>query len=363
MSDTNNKEKQTYIFKSVSLMDKFNFFEYLAVMVDGWVTLPQAIQSVSKRIKNPYFQEKIDELGIYISSGDQLSKAMKKIPDVFNQSETSIVEAGETSGTLVTSMTSLATESKKLYELRQTVKQALTYPFIIMIFLVLAILIVMTYVVPSIIPLIDEAGVERPFATQALIVTSDFVSNNLFLILVTIILIGFGYHFYSKSESGKKYFDELYLKLPLIWDVYRNYIIASNSSLLGVLMNAGIPVVKTIILTGKSSNNVVYESLYNEISSKVSVGKKIVESMTEVDEEWKYFPSDFVQLLSVGEKTASLGKVCKKLNEQYIREVNYSLANLTKWIEPIAILVAGVFVLWFAFAIFGAILKLTQTVW
>ena len=54
----------------------------------------------------------------------------------------------------------------------------------------------------------------------------------------------------------------------------------------------------------------------------------------------KFFPSDFLQLLSVGEKTASIDKVCKKINEQYTREVNYSLANLTKWIEPIAILIA-----------------------
>lgn len=84
--------------------------------------------------------------------------------------------------------------------------------------------------------------------------------------------------------------------------------------------------------------------------------------MAKVDEKNEFFPPDFLQMLSVGEKTASLEKVTKKINEQYTREVNYSLENLTKWIEPIAILLAGIFVLWFAFAIFGAILKVTETV-
>ena len=80
------------------------------------------------------------------------------------------------------------------------------------------------------------------------------------------------------------------------------------------------------------------------------------------NEENQFFPADFLQMLSVWEKTASLEKVTKKISVQYNREVDYSLSNLTKWIEPIAIMLAWVFVLWFAFAIFGAIMKVTQTV-
>lgn len=67
-------------------------------------------------------------------------------------------------------------------------------------------------------------------------------------------------------------------------------------------------------------------------------------------------------MLSVGEKTATLDKVCNKLSSQYTTQVNYSLSNLTKWIEPIAIMISGVFVVWFAFAIFGAVMKVSETV-
>jgi type IV pilus assembly protein PilC len=148
----------------------------------------------------------------------------------------------------------------------------------------------------------------------------------------------------------------------LIGKVYKNYIIASTASVLGSLMNSWVPIMKALHLVGQTSNNVIYENLYADIAVRVSEWKKLVESITLTDEQAKYFPPDFIQLLSVWERTATVGTVCKKLNESYTREVNYSLANLTKWIEPIAILVAWVFVLWFAFAIFGAILQLTQTV-
>ena len=355
-------QKEFYFFKQVSLIDKFNFYEYLSIMVDWGVTITSALDSVGKKMKNLYFKEKIGELLLFISSGDSLNKAMKKLPDVFTPSEYSIIEAGEKSGTLVNTLSSLALEFKKLHELRQTIKASLTYPLIIIVFLVIAVLVVMTYVIPAIIPLIEDAWVEKPFATVALIATSNFISGNIFLLVFTA-LAGFVFlKFFQASESGKKFFDNLLIKLPLVGDVYRNYLIASSSSILWVLMNAWIPIVKSIILVWKASNNVVYENLFNEVSVEVGSGKKIVESMLIVDERNEFFPSDFLQLLSVGEKTASIDKVCKKINEQYTREVNYSLANLTKWIEPIAILIAWVFVLWFAFAIFGAILKVTQTV-
>lgn len=356
-------EKEFYIFKTVSLMDKFNFYEYLAIMLDGWVTITSALESVSQKVKNQYFKEKIMDLHLFISSWDSLNKAMKKIPDIFNQSEYSLVEAGEKSGTLVNTLSSIAVEFKKTYELKQTVKSSLTYPIIILVFLVVAVMVVMTYVIPSIIPLIEESWVEKPFATVALIATSNFVSWNIFSIIFLGIIFSIIFYFFKSSEGGKRFFDNLLLKLPLIWDVYRNYIIASTSSILWILMNAWIPIVKSIILVWKSTNNIVYEEVFNEISLKVWSWKKIVESMIEADVESKFFPWDFLQLLSVWEKTASVDKVCKKINEQYTREVSYSLSNLTKWIEPLAIFIAWLFVLWFAFAIFWAILKLTQTVW
>lgn len=356
-------KKEFYIFKKVSLMDKFNFYEYLSVMLDGWVTITQSLESVSNRIKNIYFKEKINELFVYVSSWDSLNKAMKKIPNIFSMQETSIIEAWEKSWTLVNSLSSIALEFKKSYELKSTIKNSLTYPFIILLFLVLAVLIVMTYVVPSIIPLIEDAWVEKPFATTALIATSDFIRYNFILIILFILTLILLFFSYKSTDNWKKVFDNIFLNLPLVWDVYKNYILSSSASILWSLMHSWIPIVKAIILVWKSTNNIVYENLFNDISSKVWTWKKLVDSILEVDENNEYFPADFIQLLSVWEKTASINKVCQKLNEQYNREVNYSLSNLTKWLEPIAILIAWVFVLWFAFAIFWAILKLTQTIW
>jgi len=105
-----------------------------------------------------------------------------------------------------------------------------------------------------------------------------------------------------------------------------------------------------------------YEHLFEEVKEKVSTWNWIVKSMEDVDKEHIYFPSDYLQMLSVWERTANIEEISKKLNKQYEKEVDYALANLTKWIEPLAILFAWIFVLWFVFGIFSAIMKVTDTI-
>jgi len=364
MNNNLNKEgkKEFYLIKKVSLVDKFNFYEYLSVMLDWWVTIMSALESVKNRVKNPYFRKQIEEIQVFMSTWDSLSKAMKKKPNIFSNREIYIIEAWENSWTLTESLNNISDDFKKQHELKQTIKNSLTYPIVILIFLVVAVLIVMLYVIPSLLPLFEEASTELPMATKALISTSNFIWNNFVFIILFILTLWLFLYWFKLTQTWKMFFDKLLLSLPLVWDVYRNYILANISTNLWSLMWGWVTILKSLRLVWKSTNNVVYEEIFELVAQKVWEWKKLVDSMLEVDEYNEYFTSDYIQMLSVWEKTASLDTICKKLNKQYTREVKYSLSNLVKWIEPAAIMLAWIFVLWFAFAIFGAMLQLTQTI-
>lgn len=362
MKNDENMYDTFYIFKKVSLVDKYNFFDYVWVMIEGWVSISEALSSIWKKIKNQFFVDKVEELKMYISSWDSFSRAMKKVPQIFETSEIAIIEAWETTWTLSTVLMKLSEELKKVHNLHQKIKWALTYPIIIFVFLIVAVLIVMTYVIPAITPVFDTAWVELPLATVMLINTSDFIRNNFIALTFLFIALFIGFAFYKNTNKWRLAISSFILWIPLAWNVYRNYILSIFASNLGSLMWAWVPVVKALTLVSKSINNIEYQNLIIAISEKVSKWGRITDSMQEVDSEKKYFTSDFIQLFAVWEKTATIEQVTKKISEQYTREVDYSLWNLTKWIEPIAILVAWTFVVWFAFAIFGAILKVTQTV-
>lgn len=351
-----------YLFKKVSLVDKYNFYDYMGMMIEWGITISEALSSVSNKVKNQFFVSKINELKMYISSWDSFSKSMKKIPMIFWTSEIAVVESGETTWDLHTTFLKLSEDLKKVHNLHLKIKGALTYPMIIFIFLFVAILIVLTYVIPAIMPVFETSWVELPLATVMLVSVSEFIRNNFISLTIVLISVIIWLSFYKNTEKWKLVISNFILNFPIVWNVYRNYILSVFASSLGTLISSGIPIIKSLQLTSKSINNLEYQNLISEISLEVSKWSKITDAMQIADKKWFYFTPDFIQLFSVWERTASLDVVTKKISTQYSIEVDNSLWNMTKWIEPIAILIAWFFVVWFAFAIFGAILKVTQTV-
>ena len=156
---------------------------------------------------------------------------------------------------------------------------------------------IMTYVIPKLEPLFTTTGVELPIATQALISTSRFIQGHFLSIFITLIAAILLFQAYSKSISGRRSLDMFYLKIPVIGNVYRNYTIVRIASTLSLLLEAGIPIIRTLGLTGESSNNVIFQEKIEEISKNVQNGKKIAESIEESDPHFQVFTQDFYQII------------------------------------------------------------------
>lgn len=346
----------------IGTKEKALFFEHLSNLVEGGVTVIQALHSFLEKVGNPRFYAEVSELVLLVESGDPVSTAMKKLPRTFGRAEISIVESGEQSGTLQKSFASIAADLRSRDDIRLKLTGALTYPVVIMAFLMVAVLVVMTYVVPKLVPLFQTSGSELPGVTAALMNTSNFVRDNFALIIAFFVFAAFGFRAWISTYSGRYAFDLYSLRAPLIGTLYRNYLIVRVSSMLSLLIGAGIPIIKTLRLTGEATGNLVYEEKIAEVASKVEMGKKLAESLMEVDPNFKVFTRDFVQIIAAGERTSTVNKVTERLAGQYAREVDASIATLVRFVEPAAILFAGGFVLWFALAIFSAVMRVTEMV-
>ncbi len=345
------------IFRTIPLRDKVLFYESIGNLLDGGVTLVSALRGFSERLQVGLLKEAVDNTIFFVEWGDALNIAMRKVSNFYWEKEIAIIESGEQTGMLKETFEAIASEIRMQEELRRKVIGALTYPFIILSFLVLALIVVMIYVIPQIMPIIAEMTTDIPLSTRSLIAVSNFLSQNSILLILGLLSFAFFIYAYANTEHGRRFFDRQKLFMPIIGGVYRNYIIVQVMSTFHLLSTSGVSIVRSIRLTGASSGNRLIVDMYNQIAEDVSHGKKITESFQQADPRWVIFTPNILQMLESAEKTSQLDIIAKKISEQYKREVDAALSVMVKFIEPTALLLAGVFVLWFAIAIFSSIMQ------
>jgi type II secretory pathway component PulF len=344
----------------ISLKDKILFYESIANLLEGGITLLGAFKWLASRTHSGLLHETLDHTIFFIESGDSLNIAMRKFPNFYTEKEVAIIESWEQTGMLKDSFQAIAAELRMQGDLRTKVIWALTYPFVIMFFLILALTVVMTYVVPQIMPIIAELTTKISFSTRSLIFVSNFLRDNIIYIIIFIIALSLIFRGYIMTDIGRKKFDTFKIYVPIIGIIYKNYIIVQVMSTFHLLSSSGVSIVKTLRLTGASSWNTKMHDMYAIIANEVSKGKKISEAMFDVDKEGYIFSSDIIQMIESAEKTSTVHQISKKISEQYRREVDASLEVMVKLIEPIALLLAGIFVMWFSIAIFSSIMQVVE---
>ena len=127
---------------------------------------------------------------------------------------------------------------------------------------------------------------------------------------------------------------------------------------MGVLTNAGVPILDTILITAHISGNVLFEKMWKQVHEEVRQGKKIAASLS----NFNLMPTSVIQMLQSGEESGSLSEVLSDISEFYARELKTVIKMVTSMIEPIMIILMGVLVGFIAMSIILPIFKMSSLV-
>lgn len=288
-------EKEGGIFSRLSLLwegisakEFVIFSRQLAVMVEAKVPLVAAIKSIADQNPNPYFARVLYLILSDIDEGKSLTDCLKRHPDVFSELYINMVQSGEVSGNLQKSLEDLADNIEKNYTLTQKIKGVLYYPtFILSAFLIVAFIMV-TFVIPKLMVMLKETNVKLPITTRILIASGDFMQKWWWAVLIAVVFGIIGLIYYIRTEDGKKEFDVISLKIPLVGRVLRFVYLARFAENLSTLVRSGLPIVTALQISAKVVGNSVYETDINEAAEKVKSGGTI----TEVLAKKTTFPHD-----------------------------------------------------------------------
>lgn len=343
----------------VSLKEKSYFFHLLAVMLDAGMSILEALKTLAKKFENERLRRVINTLAYNVEKGRTLSDAMENFPEVFDDSEIGIVKSGESVGHLDKMLFKLSSQLERSYGMGLKLRSALVYPITVIIALFLSGGVIVLFVLPKLLKFFSESGHALPFLTRALLWTSNLITNYWVVILIVLIGLIIAFNAYRSSVMGRFKLDYLKLKLPVIGELFRHSEIVRFVSLLGILVESGLPITKSLKILSESMKNILYSEKISDVQTAVERGEKI---STSLEDAPLLFPSTVTQMIAIGEKSATLASICEKIGSQYEKELDHSIKNLMTILEPLVILFVGILVAIMAYAILGPIFQLSQFV-
>jgi type IV pilus assembly protein PilC len=330
----------TLFAKSVKLKDLAVMSRQLATMMGAGLTLLRSLTILAEQTESKELAKALDQVRQQVEGGSSLSESFARAPRIFPPMMIHLVRAGEAGGFLDKSLESISATFEADVKLRQTIKSALTYPVIVLIMALVAVVAMLTFIVPVFQNMFKSLGGQLPLPTEMLVIISQQMFWIVPVLVVGIVALTVYWRRNSHTEKFRSVVDPWRLRLPVFGELFRKVAIARFARNFSTMSAAGVPVLQSLAIVGETSGNWVIERALQKVADSVRSGRTIAQPLAES----KVFPSMVTQMVAVGEDAGALDTMLDKIADFYDDEVQTMTEQLASLIEPLMIGVIGVIV-------------------
>ncbi len=340
----------SFTSSKVKQKDTILFTRQLSTLINAGLPLMQALVNTADQTQAKNLKDIIRSVIDAIKSGKSLSQALSAYPKVFGVIYLNLIAAGEISGSLDKSLERLADQLEKDADVNKKIRSAFTYPIIVLIVM----LGVMSFMVVKVLPAVGTlynglaSGSSLPILTRVLLSVSHFIIGFWWLIILVLVVIIVFINSWRKTKVGTETLDNLKMNIWPIGPLFMKLYMARFSRTAATLVSSGLPLIQVLEITSKAINNVHIEGTIVESIKKVKLGK----SLSETIENNKNFLPLVPSMLKIGEASGTIDQMLERLAIYYEKEVDDEVKNISTLIEPVLMIVLGVF----AFIIVAAVL-------
>lgn len=343
-----------------SWKDKILFYKELVYMMKWWVSIMETMQTIQKTSENAAIKKVAKEISNYLNTGKQLSYAIWRLSEYFDEWDAAIIKTWEISGNLPDVLQSLAEEYAYLSEIKQKYVWAMIYPVALIIISIVAVIYLFWFVLPGIFDTLSWSVSEMPAITVALKSFSDFIVSYrqkilVFWILIILLLIA-----YWATEKWKKKMYKYMINLPIIWNMTKSYYLIKWARYMKLMISSWMDYVETFRLLRDVLKIPLYQSMIEQVLADISLWKSLYEP---ISEHTDIIPSNVAVLIKVWEETANLENAMQNIIDIYQEELDNSIRNFSKAIEPLILVFVGWIVLTIAIWVFSLIFAVMDSAW
>lgn len=324
------------------------FFRQLAALFTAGVPLFESLLVLEEQFVKGGFKEIVPKIKEQVAGGATFSEALAKYPKVFSNVIVAMIGAGERAGALEAVLKRISAYLEEESQLQKKVQSALRYPLIVVIFLTVAFMAAVLFIIPKFAPVFQTFKAGLPLPTRILLGINYTIINYWWLILAVLAIFYVSLKLYRSTSRGRRFWDQLLLKVPVFGMLLRKISLARFFSMLSAMLSSGISIVQGLEITANTAGNAVIEEAILKIREKVVGGVALSESMKEYD----VFPSTSIHLVAIGEKSGTLDDMLVKTADYFTEEADYTISNLMSLLEPFLVVFLGLMVLLLAMGIF-----------
>lgn len=335
-ADVNSKSNK------IKTKDLIFFITQLSTYIKAGIPLVESLKILSRQYKNANYQRIFRSLIYELSMGASLSDAMDKQGVAFPKLLINMVKVSEMTGELPEALDDMAEYYTEIDRTRKQMITALTYPAIIFVVAIAAIIFIMVWVVPRFVTIYSSMeGAELPGITQFVLNASKFLQEKwLWLILGISLFILIFVYMYKNIKSFRTFIQYVMMHLPIIGQVVIYNEVTMFTKTFASLLAHNVFITDSMEILNKISNNEIYKSLILDTITNLAKGEKISLAF---NNHWA-FPVPAYEMIVTGEKTGQLPEMMDKVAKYYQELHANSVTRIKTFVEPIMILFLTVIV-------------------
>ncbi|MGB3082273.1 MAG: type II secretion system F family protein [Candidatus Omnitrophota bacterium] len=342
------EEMFTIKWEKISTEDIMVFTERFSSMVNAGIPIIKSLETIGRQIQNSTLKRIVYKVSLDLEGGERLSDALAKHPRVFSNFYVNMIRAGEAGGILDEVMKKIVEYLGKEDVLRRNIKKAFTYPLIVLCASAIVISFLVMFIVPIFAKVYSKMGITLPMPTTILMGVSKFAGHYWWAILIAIALAIFGYKRASATDEGRLAIDKMKLNLPVFGALNRDVAISRFIRTFGSLVSSGIVVTESLRIVRGITGNKVITDIIDGIQNSVREGGRITDSISKEI----LFPPMIAEMIAAGEEAGILDAMLQKSSDILDRDVDYAVAKLVAYLEPMLTLFLAFIVGFIALAIY-----------
>lgn len=342
----------------LSQKDLLDITYFLSLIVSSGIPIMNGLEDLKRqgRKRLSYIAE---QLRSAIESGMSLSEAMTGMPRIFPDYYIQMIKAGETSGNLEGSLEHLMSYIESQINLKKTIRSYLVYPSIVITLMIVLVFLLFTFVFPKLITILINLKAELPLPTKIIIFISNFANKYFLHLIAGIVLAIVSIRIATKRvPSLKRLFDKTVVSLPVVGELIRKTNLSRYLKTVGMLYDSGANAETIFSLSPGVVKNLYLSESLRGITDSIMAGETITQSMIKSG----VFPALITDIIAMGEKTGNLDKAIKRACNIFDREVPETIKKLFTLLEPLLIVLLGIFVLIVLLSIFLPIYRIVGSI-